>query len=84
MFPLGRVKENSYRDAYFLIQCLLFSLMICWRLRRISPVAEISLTQSDSSRILVCAGLLKVWRWGSLVSARRSIHRRREQPSPKK
>lgn len=52
--------------------------MACWRRRRIDPVAEILLTQSDSSRIIVCAGFVQVWRWVSLASARGSIRRRRQ------
>ena len=51
----------------------------CWHRRRIDPVAETSLTQSNSSRIIVCAEFVQVWRWVSLASARGSIRRRRPQ-----
>lgn len=50
--------------------------LVCSRRRRITPVAEISLTQSDSSRIIACVGFVQFWKWVSLASARGSIRRK--------
>lgn len=52
---------------------------ICWRRYRSNPVAEISLTQSDSSRTTIFAGLVLIRRWFSRVSAPGSIWHWREQ-----
>ncbi len=34
--------------------------LACWRRRRIDPVTEMPLTQSDSSRTISCAGFLPI------------------------
>ena len=51
----------------------------CWRRRRTEPVAEISLTQSESLRTIAYAGFVPTLGWGSLVSVLGPIRHRRLQ-----
>ena len=39
---------------------LIIETLVCWRRRRIDPVAEMSLTQSDSSKNIACAGFVPI------------------------
>lgn len=80
MMPTADATSEETFEPSKLVGLTQIKVLDCWRLRRIAPVAETSLTQSDSSRILVCAGFLKVWRWGSRASARGSIQRLRKHP----
>lgn len=59
--------------------CKLLTCSSCWRRGRIDPVAEISLTRSDSSRTTTFAGFVLILRWVSLASARGSIQHWRQQ-----